>query len=319
MIKAGVCQNLLAGALLLLGALPARAVSIEYGTIGGPTAAAWPLLIASAKGLYAAAGLSVDFVYAPSSAAVAQQVAAGSEPIGDGGLNDPIRAAFEGAPVAIVRIEGTVPPYALDAKPELRSLKDLRGKTIMVGGAKDITLTYLRAMLEPNGLGPDDYSLVFAGATVARASALQTGAVDAAMLLPPFSFHVEDAGFRNLGLVDDYVKTPFTAMIVNRAWASGNKDTLETFLRVFNQATDWFLDDKNRAEAIAILVAASHLAPADSEKSYDFYRRIHFFERSDAVSKKGVEAVIDTIRSDFGGKKLSVDALFLPGVTHVTE
>ncbi len=49
--------------------------------------------------------------------------------------------------------------------------------------------------------------MIFAGATSARFSALQSGAVDAAILTPPFNFHAESAGFTNLGFTIDYVPT----------------------------------------------------------------------------------------------------------------
>jgi len=321
MSKAGLWNRLLGAALCVLAAaLPARAAdTIEYGSVGGPSAALWPLLIAQDKGLFAAADLKVTLVFAPSSAAVQQQLAAGSVQMGDGGLNDPIRAIFEGAPIALVRLEGQVPPYALLGKPQIKTIKELRGKTIIIGGAKDITRTYLERMLEPNGLKEGDYDLTYAGSTIARFSALQAGAVDAAMLFPPFNFHAEAAGFSNLGLVYEYAKLPFLGMVANRDWAAKNKPALEAFLGVYTKAVAWFDDQKNRAEAVKILVDASHQAQDDTEKSYDFYRRIAFFEPKGEVSRKKIQDVIDTIKADFGGKPFSVDQMFLPGVTHVVD
>src|ERR1700722_3900185 len=133
MSKPGLWNGLLSIALCVVAAsFPARAAnSIDYGSVGGPSAALWPLLIGSAKGMFAAEGLTVNLVFAPSSAAVQQQLAAGAVQMGDGGLNDPIHAIFEGAPIALVRLEGQVPPYALLGKPEIKTLKELRGKTIM--------------------------------------------------------------------------------------------------------------------------------------------------------------------------------------------
>ena len=46
-------------------------------------------------------------------------------------------------------------------------------------------------MLAPHGVKPGEFDMVFAGATSARASALLAGAVDAAILLPPFNFQAE--------------------------------------------------------------------------------------------------------------------------------
>ena len=94
--------------------------------------------------------------------------------------------------------------------------------------------------------------MVFAGATTARASALLAGAVDAAILLPPFNFQAEAKGFDSLGLTVDYVKDlPFSGTAVNVAWANANKGTLEKLLRVKNKSIAWFEDEQNRAERAA--------------------------------------------------------------------
>ncbi len=87
---------------------------------------------------------------------------------------------------------------------------------ISLGGPKDITKIYVERMLAPHGVKPGEFDMVFAGATSARASALQAGAVDAAILLPPFNFHADAAGFNKLGLTVDYApELPFSGTVVN--------------------------------------------------------------------------------------------------------
>src|SRR5258708_28227935 len=115
----------------------------------------------------------------------------------------------------------------------MRSWSDLQGKNISIGGPKDIPRISLERMAGPNGVKPGDYDTVFAGATSARFSALQSGAVDAAILLPPFNFYAESAGFTNLGLTIDYAKAlPFTATVVGPPWASSRSAILDNGLLV---------------------------------------------------------------------------------------
>src|ERR1700757_2207824 len=103
------------------------------------------------------------------------------------------------------------PPYALMGQKSIRSIKDLKGKSIMVDGPKGITRLYVERMLAANGIKASDTQTFFAGATSARFSALEAGAGAAAILLPPFNFFAESAGFRNLGLTIDYTpELPFT-------------------------------------------------------------------------------------------------------------
>ncbi len=213
------------------------------------------------KGFFAAEGLKVDIDYVQSSAALVQQVTAGSLGIClSTGLADPLRAVGMGAPISIVRIEVQAPPYDLVAKPSIKSIKELKGKVISLGGPKDITRIYVERMLEPNGVKPGEFDMVFAGATAARASALLAGAVDAAILLPAFNFQAEAKGFNSLGLTVDYVKDlPFSGTAVNNAWANANKGTLEKLLRAQNRGVAWFEDEKNRAEAVQILKSRQRL------------------------------------------------------------
>jgi NitT/TauT family transport system substrate-binding protein len=300
---------------------PARAIDeIEMGSVGGPTALLWPLYIGAARGMFAAENLDIKLIFAPSSAAVQQQLAAGAFQISNSGLIDQVRAIFEGAPIALVRIEGQAPPYALLAQRTIKTIAELRGKTIMVGGEKDITRVYLEHMLTPNGIKAGEYDLLYAGSTLARFAALQSGAVSAAILFPPLNFRAEAAGFTNLGFIVDYAKNlPFSGISVNASWAVRNKERLEKFLAAYTKAVVWFNEGNNRGEAIRILVEAAKQSPEDTEKSYDMYRKIDFFETKGEVSKKKVAEIIDILRSDMRDKPLDINRLFLPNVTRVTE
>jgi len=295
---------------------------LAIGTVGQASANMWPTLIGIEKGFYAEEGIKPDIVYVQSSAALVQQVTAGSLDVSiSTGLADPLRAVGMGAPIAIVRIEVQAPPYDLVAKPSIASLADLKGKVISLGGPKDITRIYVERMLAPNGVRPGEFDMVFAGATAARASALLAGAVDAAILLPAFNFQAIDKGFKSLGLTVDYVKDlPFSGTAVNVVWANAHKDTLEKMLRAQNKGVAWFEDEKNRAEAVQILKAASRLDQADIEKAYDFFRSSRLFEPSGKVSKAKLSALAKAMESlgDLPGA-FDIDKAMLPGITQVTD
>src|SRR4051794_11773924 len=212
-------------ATTLLATCTANAAeTVIIGTVGQGSATNWPTYIAVAKGFFEAEGIKPDFVYTPGNAPLVQQLAAGSLDVAlSSGLVDPIRAIDKGAPVAIVALEMQSPPYALLAKPSITRMADLKGKIISLGGPKDITRIFVERMLTPNGVKPGEFDMVFAGATAARFSALQSGAVDAALLLPPFNFYAESAGLRSLGLTVDYAPDlPFSGSLANRNWAAKN-------------------------------------------------------------------------------------------------
>jgi NitT/TauT family transport system substrate-binding protein len=300
----------------------AAADMVSVGSVDATSANLWPLHIAAKNGYFDEAGLKIDLVFAQSNASVIQQLAAGSYSVApSAGMVDPIRAIDKGAPVALVRTVIQAPPYALLAKPEIKRIEDLKGKTIIIGGLKDITRIFTERMLEPHGLKTGDYDYVFAGATSARFSALKSGAVDAALLTVPFNFYAETAGFTNLGFTFDYLPDmPFAGMAVNRTWAKTNTDALRRFLAAYTKGVAWFDDPKNREAAVQIQMDTSRIARDDVGKAYVFLHDKNLFEPTGMVSKRKIGNVIGALR-DLGdlSADFTVDRVVLPGVTQVSD
>jgi len=307
---------------LLSGAPTEAAEKIAVGITGTPTALAWPFYVAIEKGFFAAEDITVDKIFAPSSAAVILQATSGAlDMTVEGAFVDVIRAIEKGSPLAIVRILVQAPPYELLARPSIKSIRELKGKTVSIGGPKDVTRIYLNRMLEPNGLKDGDLDLVYAGASSARLSALESGAVDAAILTAPFNFYGASAGLSIIGRTADYITDlPQNGVVVNRNWASGHVPTVRRFLAAFNKGVDWFRNDGNRDEAINILVTSGRLKPDEVAKSYDFFRKGEFFEPTGSVSRTKIRAVTRVLAGmgDLPGD-IDIDKLFFPGVTKVVD
>jgi len=313
---------LLAAGMVMLSPAARAAETVIVGMVGAVSSTHWPVYIGLTQGYYAAEDLKLDMIFIQSSAALAQQLTAGSIDLAlSTGLADPIRAIDKGSPIAIVRIEMQAPPYTVLAKPAIKRWADLKGKIISIGGPKDITRIYLERMAIPNGLKPGDYDSVFAGATSARFSALQSGAVDAAILLPPFNFYAESAGFTNLGNTIDYARElPFAGAVVGRSWAASHKATLAKVLSVHNKSMAWFSDPGNRAAAIKIMVEASKLKEEDVARSYDFLHKNEFFEATGRISKTKIGALLKALK-DLGDVEgsIEVERFMLPGVSQLMD
>lgn len=313
-----------AAALLsgVLAAVPARAAeTVTLISVGSSSANGWPSYVAVEKGFFGAAGITPDVVYAQSNAAVIQQVAAGSAHVStNSGLVDPIRAIQKGAPLALVRLEVQAPPYSLLAKPAIKEIAGLKGKMISVGGAKDITRIFVEQMLAPNGVKPGEFDMTFAGATSARFAALQAGAVDAAILTPPFNFHAQSAGYTLLAHTVKYVDMPFAGISVNTDWANANKATVRGVVDVYNKSFSWLYDPKNRDEAVQILMKVSKIKQTDVEQAYDFLIGGKYFEPTGKISKARLNKLVEALKT-LGDipQDFSVDRLFLPGVTQVSD
>jgi ABC-type nitrate/sulfonate/bicarbonate transport system substrate-binding protein len=176
-------------------------------------------------------------------------------------------------------------------------------------------------MLAPQGLKSTDYDYVYAGATTARAQALLSGAVDAAILLPPSNFQVEAQGYNDLGLAMKYAPDlAFSGTVVNRAWASRSSDVLKRVLTAQSKSTDYLYDPKNRAEVVNILVKVSGQKLEDVDKSYDFFNKNNFFDRTSKISRVKMNALIDALVG-LGDVKApgNIERFLLPGVAQLSD
>jgi ABC-type nitrate/sulfonate/bicarbonate transport system substrate-binding protein len=165
---------------------PARAESKIVEGFVSNGALQWPEYVANELGWFRENGVSVDLLSVGPGAA--QQLAAGSLNIGYSGFPDFVRATNQGAPVKIVINAVNQPPYAVYAKSAIKSIADLKGKTVSIGGIKDVTLIYMEAFIASAGLKAADLDFVYAKATQDRLAALMSGGADAAILIRPPRF-----------------------------------------------------------------------------------------------------------------------------------
>jgi NitT/TauT family transport system substrate-binding protein len=311
-----------AGLLLPRAARAQQDTTLEVGMVGAISMTHWPVLVGLNNGYYAKQHIKLDLINIASSQGVMQQLAAGSLQLTiSAGLTDPIYAIDKGAPIRIIRVEVQSPPYEINAKQTYTKLEDLKGKTVMIDSPKGITRIYLERMLAAHHIDPKDLDYVYAGATGARYNSLRAGAIDATILLPPFCFEAEDAGFNNLGLIADYAgDLPFTGAAVNTDWASKNQDVLKAFLIAHNESVQWLLDPNNRQSAIDLMAAASKMKPDVISRTYDFLIKKQFFEPTGNISKKKLGALIGALSElgDLTGPT-DVERFVMPGVAHLTD
>jgi len=314
---------LIGGVLFGAFATPAPAAEkVSIGLIGSPDSGGWLYYIGIEKGFFAAAGIEPDFIYVPTAPGLMQQLVGGSlDVVGVDGVVEPIHALAKGAKVAILRMVSGTTPYEMIAKPAIASVKDLKGKIICIGGLMDINRVYLERIMQANGIKDNEYDLVIIGNTAQRYAALQSGSVDATMLVPPIAFAAEKAGYRNIAMIKDYAgDLPMASADAMVDWAAAHRDTVKRLVHVLDQSIAWFNDDKNRAEAIDILLKVSHADRDQVAQTYDFTRNIGMYDPSDAISRADLQHLIDGMRSigDLQGVTVTPDQLVIAGLTPLT-
>jgi len=257
----------------------------------------WPQYVADDLGWFRERGLTLDMVSVGSG--TAQQLAAGAIDISHSGFPEFVRAANQGAHVKIIINDISVPPYTVFARPVIAKIGDLRGKTISIGGIKDVTLIYIKPLLASAGLAASDVDFVYAKAAGDRFSALAGGAVDAAILNPPTSFRAAELGFAALGEIRTWLNDfPFTMWAANTDWLARNKSAVLDFSRLYLDGVRWLYDATNKEKAIDILLKYAKQSRKDAADSYDYYfGKLQGFSRdgllSDLAYRRMTEGMIE--------------------------
>ncbi len=293
-----VSAVLAAAAALIIATSSSEKARAETPIVEGfvsPGALQWPEYIATEFGWFKENGVSVDMVAV--GAGAAQQLAAGSLNIGYSGYPDFIRATNQGAPIKIVIDAVSEPPYAVYAKPTIKRIADLKGKTVSIGGTKDVTLIYMEAFIASAGLKASDIDFVYAKATQDRLAALLSGGADAAILYPPSTFRAAAAGSTDLGDIETYLKDfPFTVWAANIDWAASHRDALLGYIGAYSRAVHWLYDFKNKDQAVDILVKYAKQDRKDSADTYDYFvSKLHAFSQDGRISESSYKRMTDAL------------------------
>jgi NitT/TauT family transport system substrate-binding protein len=253
----------------------------------------WPALVAQKLGYFDEAGITVDIVITGASAKTVQAAAVGAIHIGSSGVVDPVRAMAGGAQVKLVASGVVNSTTMMFVKPEIKTVGELKGKRVIVGGPKDITAVWWAAMAKKAGLDPvNDVELLFAGATPDRFAALATGGVDAASLSTPAAFAAEAKGFRNLGLFAPYMPDlPYIAYYANADWASKNRAAVVAFVKGLQRGAAYIYDPNNRDEAAKILAEFTKVQQDVALQTYDLIVKIKAFAPDAGFTDAGIDAV----------------------------
>ncbi len=251
-------------------AAPKNLGTVTFSQVG-PDAGKWPIYAAVSEGFFKQQGISVTISVSGSSPAGVQEVLANAVDVAEVGDTDAISGAAGGGSVVLVAGEENSPPYVMNVAKGITSIAQLKGKKISVAAPTNITKLYWNAIAQGNGLSPTDFTYLYSPTTGDRFAALKGGVVQAAMLLPPFSFEAEAQGFQAIASAAKYLPYPFTAIAVNPSWASSHSAQLDAFLKGYLQGIQWLYNPANQTAAINLLVQITKSTQSAATQSYDFF------------------------------------------------
>ncbi|MBI2369373.1 MAG: ABC transporter substrate-binding protein [Deltaproteobacteria bacterium] len=269
----GACLLMtLAFALLAPAPAPAQGLTtLSHGKVS-KSPLYWGHWVANAKGFFRDEQLRLETVMTRSSSLGVQALIAGSLDVVGVSCDTPILAAEKGSDVAIVAGIVNKPTYSVVVGPQIKTIEELRGKTLGVSNVKTGEVVFLKKALEKHGLREGDYRLIAAGGAAERYAAMQKGLMAGTVLPSPFDFRLEDIGLRILMTTSQALpEYQFLVEAVRRDWARANEATLVRFARALQRTYRWMNDPANRDEASEILGKELSLDIRFTRRAYDLW------------------------------------------------
>jgi ABC-type nitrate/sulfonate/bicarbonate transport system substrate-binding protein len=249
------------------------------------------LMVARAKGFFAAAGLDVEVMVTPNSTDQMRGLGQDSWQIVSTAFDNVLGwSGREGAEiVAIAQVaQGVVLPVYV--RPEIKTWEDLRGKPLAVDAVDTAYALVLRRVLLAHGLEMErsDYRLLAKGTTEYRLDSMIQGETFAGVLNAPWDGKAAAAGMVRFAdhreALPDY---PGGVFAVARKWAAENREHALRYLRVWNDALRWAHEGKNRGEALKLIASEEKL----DEKSAA--RKLAQLPASGNLNLTGLQSVLD--------------------------
>jgi NitT/TauT family transport system substrate-binding protein len=202
------------------------------------TGASTPFWIAIEEKLFQKYGLEIAPLFiSGGSSAIVPAMTSGQFDIGAVGGGAVVLNRFSGGDLITIGAQTGVYTTDCFAKPEIKSIRDLKGKTIAVTRFGTSTHFAGLSMLHLGGLKPTDVVFIQIGGSSEAIAGLSSGRVDAAMLGYPASDVALKKGFRQLTVLakGEDGAFPTTAIAARESWLkdSKNREIALNFLRAF--------------------------------------------------------------------------------------
>jgi NitT/TauT family transport system substrate-binding protein len=214
-------------------------------------------------------GLEVESIQMRSQAANAASASGDIHYVAGVGPNS-VAATLRGLPVKAVWFASDHITYSIIARPEFKSLKELRGKRIGVTGLVGTSEVALRIGLEAVGENPKDFVIIGLGAPQLM-SGLESGSVEAAQMNPPFLYYGKKKGFRELLDVGAYIQMPLGGLTASTASIQNRSGELKRIIRSMQVARRTLLQSKEKS--VDFIMRTIRVDRETAEDSYADYRK----------------------------------------------
>jgi len=251
-----------------------HAKDINFGWSGQGSWTTLPYIVAKEKGFFEKEGLKVQLITFRGTNLMLTALLAGEL---DYATILPFLtgAAARGLPVRILAAVTKSSSYFMVARPEIESVKALRGKKLGINSFGSSADYAAYAAVSRSGMDPnkDLTILAIGGGTPERLAAVVSGSVDATVITSPAEYAAEKQGLRVIMSAQELgqlVRIPITGIGATQKKMAQDPDEIVRILRALRLSTMYLL--QNPEYSLALFQRIMHVDAVAADKLFKLYR-----------------------------------------------
>ena len=206
-----------------------------------------------------------------------------------------VRGALRGLPLKVVASFLDSSTHTLIARPEWKSVKDLRGRTLGVSSFGATADLAARMMIKHFGIDPEkEMKIIALGSDRARFAALKEGLVDVVVISPPADSEGKKIGFNVLARAYELFSFPFVGLGVSSKKMKERPDEVKRMIKAGIKANRYIR--QNREGSVQVLVDWGRTDKEGAAVSYDSTAKV--FNADGSIPEDGLRTVIEQAKKD---------------------
>ena len=247
--------------------------------------------IAKDRGFYLKHGFNAELVQVRPNVAIAALVS------GDADfaevLGSAVRSAARGIPVRAVSTSIRAPLFSLAVHPEIKSVKEMKGKTLGVASAGGTNQVSARLLFQHYGIDADrEMKMLALGEEKFMAQALRVRHVDAVMVAPPFSILLKREGFPLIAHATQVLRIPSTGLSATLDKIRLHRSQVKRVLKAEIEALRYLRD--NPSGSVEVIRKRFALDESTARESYSFI--VEAFSQDGRIPADGIENLLELER-----------------------
>jgi ABC-type nitrate/sulfonate/bicarbonate transport system substrate-binding protein len=281
-----LCMSLLLTCSFLHSwAQAADKIRIGFPDLAAPFVA---LPIGDKRGFFQEEGIQAEFIRM--NPAVAIPTLAGGEIDYYTVLGPGVAAAIRGVPVKLVAAYVPISPTALIARPEIKSVAELKGKTIGINAYGGALEAMGRLIVKHFGINPDkEVKFLATGPLDSRFGAMKQGLTFATLGSPPIDFLGNKLGFVVLARAHELFTFPVSGLIVSAKKLKERPDEIKRVIKAGIKANRYIR--QNRDGSLPIMAQWLKIDKEMAAATYD--STINTFSEDLDLPEGGLRLLID--------------------------